>query len=55
MIHSIEYGNLILWEEQITYLVDVAPGTEKISTTKPVFLSSNDEWLEKVMQTAAVG
>ncbi|KAG8050875.1 hypothetical protein GUJ93_ZPchr0009g1072 [Zizania palustris] len=37
------------------YLVDVAPGTERISTTKPIFVGINEEPPEKVMQTAVVG
>ena len=37
------------------YLVDVAPGTERISTTKPIFVGTNEEPPEKVMQTAVVG
>ncbi|XP_057778995.1 probable LRR receptor-like serine/threonine-protein kinase At1g67720 [Salvia miltiorrhiza] len=37
------------------YLVDVAPGTEKISTKMPIDVS-RDEWPpQKVMQTAVVG
>uniref|UniRef100_A0A0E0R310 Protein kinase domain-containing protein n=1 Tax=Oryza rufipogon TaxID=4529 RepID=A0A0E0R310_ORYRU len=37
------------------YLVDVAPGTERISTTKPIFVSTNEEPPQRVMQTAVVG
>ncbi|TVU11189.1 hypothetical protein EJB05_44758, partial [Eragrostis curvula] len=37
------------------YLVDVAPGTERISTTKPIFVGTNEELPEKVKQTAVVG
>lgn len=37
------------------FLMDIAPGTERTSTTKPVFVSTNDEPPEKVMQTAVVG
>ncbi|KAK8447105.1 hypothetical protein SEVIR_8G020475v4 [Setaria viridis] len=48
-----------IWESdsvrRANYLVDVAPGTERISTTKPIFVSTNEEPPEKVMQTAVVG
>ena len=48
-----------IWESdsvrRANYLVDVAPGTERISTTKPIFVSINEEPPEKVMQTAVVG
>ncbi|KAK3119527.1 hypothetical protein QOZ80_9AG0671790 [Eleusine coracana subsp. coracana] len=48
-----------IWESdsvrRANYLVDVAPGTQRISTTKPIFVSTNDEPPEKVMQTAVVG
>ncbi|KAF8706950.1 hypothetical protein HU200_030558 [Digitaria exilis] len=48
-----------IWESdsvrRANYLVDVAPGTERISTTKPIFVSVNEEPPEKVMQTAVVG
>ncbi|KAL5204084.1 hypothetical protein ABZP36_008955 [Zizania latifolia] len=48
-----------IWESDLVrranYLVDVAPGTERISTTKPIFVSINEEPPEKVMQTAVVG
>ncbi|TVU31792.1 hypothetical protein EJB05_23493 [Eragrostis curvula] len=48
-----------IWESdsvrRANYLVDVAPGTERISTTKPVFVGTNEEPPEKVMQTAVVG
>ncbi|OEL32374.1 putative LRR receptor-like serine/threonine-protein kinase [Dichanthelium oligosanthes] len=48
-----------IWESdsvrRANYLVDVAPGTERISTTKSIFVSTNEEPPEKVMQTAVVG
>ncbi|KAL0919582.1 hypothetical protein M5K25_011685 [Dendrobium thyrsiflorum] len=48
-----------IWESdsvrKANYLVDVAPGTEKISTTKPVDVSYDERPPEKVMQTAVVG
>lgn len=48
-----------IWESdsvrRANYLVDVAPGTERISTTKPIFVGTNEEPPEKVMQTAVVG
>ena len=48
-----------IWESdsvrRANYLVDVAPGTARISTTKPIFVSINEEPPEKVMQTAVVG
>ncbi|GJN28529.1 hypothetical protein PR202_gb16668 [Eleusine coracana subsp. coracana] len=48
-----------IWESdsvrRANYLVDVAPGTQRILTTKPIFISTNDEPPEKVMQTAVVG
>lgn len=48
-----------IWESdssrRANYLVDVAPGTQRISTTNPVFVSINEEPPEKVMQTAVVG
>ncbi|KAF3331298.1 putative LRR receptor-like serine/threonine-protein kinase [Carex littledalei] len=37
------------------YLVDVAPGTEKVSTTKPIFVDRFEMPPVKVMQTAVVG
>ncbi|XP_042049904.1 probable LRR receptor-like serine/threonine-protein kinase At1g67720 isoform X1 [Salvia splendens] len=48
-----------IWESdsvrKANYLVDVAPGTEKISTQMPIDVS-RDEWPpQKVMQTAVVG
>ncbi|CAI9779021.1 unnamed protein product [Fraxinus pennsylvanica] len=48
-----------IWEsdsvKKANYLVDVAPGTEKISTDKPIDVSSNERPPQKVMQTAVVG
>ncbi|XP_020571676.1 probable LRR receptor-like serine/threonine-protein kinase At1g67720 [Phalaenopsis equestris] len=48
-----------IWEpdsvRRANYLVDVAPGTEKVSTTKPVDVSYGERPPEKVMQTAVVG
>lgn len=48
-----------IWESDLVrranYLVDVAPGTERISTTKPIFVSTNEEPPQRVMQTAVVG
>ena len=48
-----------IWEsdsvKRANYLVDVALGTERISTTKPIFVGTNEEPPEKVMQTAVVG
>ncbi|VAI30469.1 unnamed protein product [Triticum turgidum subsp. durum] len=48
-----------IWESdslrRANYLVDVAPGTERITTTKPVFVGTELEPPEKVMQTAVVG
>ncbi|XP_022846687.1 probable LRR receptor-like serine/threonine-protein kinase At1g67720 [Olea europaea var. sylvestris] len=48
-----------LWEsdsvKKANYLVDVAPGTERISTDKPIDVSSNERPPQKVMQTAVVG
>lgn len=41
--------------KKANYLVDVAPGTEKISTRVPIDIT-RDEWPpQKVMQTAVVG
>lgn len=37
------------------YLVDVAPGTEKISTKMPIDVSRDESPPQKVMQTAVVG
>ncbi|XP_075486971.1 putative LRR receptor-like serine/threonine-protein kinase At1g67720 [Primulina tabacum] len=37
------------------YLVDVAPGTERISTRLPIDVSSGERPPQKVMQTAVVG
>lgn len=37
------------------YLVDVAPGTEKVSTTMPVDVNTDERPPQKVMQTAVVG
>ncbi|KAJ4783206.1 Leucine-rich repeat protein kinase family protein [Rhynchospora pubera] len=36
-------------------LVDVSPGTQKVATTKPVYVSWDEEPPMKVMQTAVVG
>lgn len=48
-----------IWESdsvrKANYLVDVAPGTEKISTTDPVDVSYGERPPQKVMQTAVVG
>jgi hypothetical protein len=48
-----------IWESdslrRANYLVDVAPGTERISTRNPVFVGTELEPPEKVMQTAVVG
>ncbi|PIN18484.1 Serine/threonine protein kinase [Handroanthus impetiginosus] len=41
--------------KKANYLVDVAPGTEKISTRMPVDVSRDERPPEKVMQTAVVG
>ncbi|KAL2509389.1 Leucine-rich repeat protein kinase family protein [Forsythia ovata] len=41
--------------KKANYLVDVAPGTEKISTSKPIDVSSGERPPQKVMQTAVVG
>ncbi|GAA0158872.1 hypothetical protein LIER_15789 [Lithospermum erythrorhizon] len=41
--------------KKANYLVDVAPGTEKISTTLPIDVSNGERPPEKVMQTAVVG
>ncbi|GLT47908.1 hypothetical protein SLA2020_215620 [Shorea laevis] len=49
-----------IWEsdalKKANYLVDVAPGTKKISTNMPIDVTSGDELPpQKVMQTAVVG
>jgi Malectin-like domain len=48
-----------IWEsdaiKRADYLVDVAPGTEKVSTTKPIFADLDERPPVKVMQTAVVG
>ncbi|CAI9762049.1 unnamed protein product [Fraxinus pennsylvanica] len=48
-----------IWEsdsvKKANYLVDVASGTEKISTNKPIDVSNNERPPQKVMQTAVVG
>ncbi|XWS59725.1 hypothetical protein CRYUN_Cryun08bG0146600 [Craigia yunnanensis] len=48
-----------IWEsdsvKKANYLVDVAPGTEKVSTNQPIDISSSERPPEKVMQTAVVG
>ncbi|KAL6642067.1 hypothetical protein ACP70R_020248 [Stipagrostis hirtigluma subsp. patula] len=48
-----------IWESdsvrRANYLVDVAPGTKRISTTKPIFVGTNEVTPQKVMQTAVVG
>ncbi|XP_040385720.1 probable LRR receptor-like serine/threonine-protein kinase At1g67720 [Oryza brachyantha] len=48
-----------IWESDLVrranYLVDVAPGTQRISTTKPIFVSTNEQPPQRVMQTAVVG
>ncbi|XVF76516.1 hypothetical protein PTKIN_Ptkin13bG0272100 [Pterospermum kingtungense] len=48
-----------IWESdsvrKANYLVDVAPGTEKVSTKKSIDTSSSERPPEKVMQTAVVG
>ncbi|KAI3447623.1 hypothetical protein Pfo_004288 [Paulownia fortunei] len=41
--------------KKANYLVDVAPGTEKISTQMPIDVSSGEMPPQKVMQTAVVG
>ncbi|KAK6146971.1 hypothetical protein DH2020_017883 [Rehmannia glutinosa] len=41
--------------KQANYLVDVAPGTEKISTRMPIDVSRDERPPQKVMQTAVVG
>ncbi|WOK95520.1 hypothetical protein Cni_G04227 [Canna indica] len=48
-----------IWESDTVrrpnYLVDVAPGTEAVSTKMPVDVNSGERPPEKVMQTAVVG
>lgn len=48
-----------IWESDLikkaNYLVDVAAGTEKISTKLPVFVSKDESPPQKVMQTAVIG
>ncbi|EXC16282.1 putative LRR receptor-like serine/threonine-protein kinase [Morus notabilis] len=48
-----------LWEsdslKKANYLVDVAPGTKKVSTKMPVDVNRDERPPEKVMQTAVVG
>ncbi|XP_072953940.1 probable LRR receptor-like serine/threonine-protein kinase At1g67720 [Typha angustifolia] len=48
-----------IWESdsvrRANYLVDVAPGTEKISTKLPVYVGLGETPPEKVMKTAVVG
>ncbi|CAA2958066.1 probable LRR receptor-like serine threonine-kinase At1g67720 [Olea europaea subsp. europaea] len=48
-----------IWEsdsvKKANYLVDVAPGTEKISTNKPIDVSYDERPPQTVMQTAVVG
>ncbi|KAJ3684037.1 hypothetical protein LUZ61_013201 [Rhynchospora tenuis] len=48
-----------IWESDAikrpNYLVDVAPGTEKISTTKPIYVDHGEMPPVIVMQTAVVG
>ncbi|WOH06046.1 hypothetical protein DCAR_0625469 [Daucus carota subsp. sativus] len=48
-----------IWEsdsiKKANYLVDVAVGTEKISTKMPVFVSKDESPPQKVMQTAVIG
>ncbi|KZV35082.1 putative LRR receptor-like serine/threonine-protein kinase-like [Dorcoceras hygrometricum] len=41
--------------KKANYLVDVAPGTERISTRLPIDVSSGERPPQKVMQTAVVG
>ncbi|XP_011094724.1 probable LRR receptor-like serine/threonine-protein kinase At1g67720 [Sesamum indicum] len=41
--------------KKANYLVDVAPGTEKISTRMPIDVSGDERPPQKVMQTAVVG
>ncbi|KAF9597884.1 hypothetical protein IFM89_022096 [Coptis chinensis] len=48
-----------IWEsdslKKANYLVDVADGTEKVSTRVPITMGGNDSPPQKVMQTAVVG
>lgn len=48
-----------IWEsdslKKANYLVDVAVGTEKISTKMPIFVDKDERPPQKVMQTAVVG
>ncbi|KDP29068.1 hypothetical protein JCGZ_16457 [Jatropha curcas] len=48
-----------IWEsdsvKKANYLVDVAAGTEKVSTDMPIDVSHNERPPQKVMQTAVVG
>ncbi|RVW98770.1 putative LRR receptor-like serine/threonine-protein kinase [Vitis vinifera] len=48
-----------IWEsdslKKANYLVDVAPGTEKVSTQMPIDVNKDSRPPEKVMQTAVVG
>ncbi|XP_078430483.1 leucine-rich repeat protein kinase family protein isoform X2 [Wolffia australiana] len=41
--------------KKANYLVDVADGTEKISTKMPIFVNTGERPPQKVMQTAVVG
>ncbi|CAK9154583.1 unnamed protein product [Ilex paraguariensis] len=41
--------------KKANYLVDVAAGTEKVSTRMPIFVNSGERPPQKVMQTAVVG
>ncbi|KAM3689066.1 hypothetical protein ACJW31_09G017700 [Castanea mollissima] len=48
-----------IWEsdslKRANYLVDVAAGTEKVSTRKPIYVNSKEVPPQKVMQTAVEG
>ncbi|KAJ0987695.1 hypothetical protein J5N97_006051 [Dioscorea zingiberensis] len=48
-----------IWEsdsvKKANYLVDIAPGTKMISTSKPIYVGHNEIPPQKVMQTAVVG
>ncbi|XP_007027234.2 PREDICTED: probable LRR receptor-like serine/threonine-protein kinase At1g67720 [Theobroma cacao] len=48
-----------IWEsdsvKKANYLVDVAAGTEKVSTDKPIEIGGDERAPQKVMQTAVVG
>ncbi|KAK4481045.1 hypothetical protein RD792_011914 [Penstemon davidsonii] len=48
-----------IWEsdrvKKANYLVDVAPGTDIVSTTTPIYVSHDETPPQKVMQTAVVG